>query len=594
MHAGKRKTSILRLELWPDKAQHQPGEPIRMTLKARLEGSSVQEGFLVLTLIHLEKTVWTGRQPLLLGPGLSEIGIALPAQSVGWAGFGVHAGFTGAGNLQATAWTAIDISDDAMRTPRYGFLAAFPPGTAEEVSETVDAEVRSLSRFHLNVIQYYDWMYRHDTLLPPQDIFLDPLGRTLSLSAVAARIRRCAEAGMLSLAYGAIYGASEAFRNDHPDWSLYRNDGDPLSFGSWLHIMNTAADSPWRAHIADQFAQAAKTLGFDGIHLDTYGWPKVALASPALGSRIEHLDTHFPGFIDEVRTAMSTPDRKPVLLFNAVGNWPPDAAAIPGTDAAYVEVWDPLDRYAHLHRLIREALREGGKPVILAAYLAPFARERREETHYVQQTDGTYSETGALRCYQYITAVIAASGGQHLVLGGNAGILTNNYYCDHATLTDPQRTGILAYQDFLVRYTELLYDPSLRDLSMTHANGINTEFRFEGAPTSSDGEPGMLWTLINQGPGKLVLHLVNLCGIRDDRWNAARNESPGPVGGFVVHALVYETVLGVYHASPDSGAGCMVPLSWEWEPHAWGRAIRFTLPEIDIWSMVYIQTGSKG
>ena len=584
-------TPVLLLELWPDKAQYRPDEPIGMSLRILHQGTSVLEGMLDVKLHHLERLVWHRSQPLPLGPGTSEIALLFPGQPDTWAGFGITATFRVKGMPDVMASTAVDVAADWSITPRYGFLSDFsPPGAREDGNASlVQEEVRSLARFHLNIIQFYDWMYRHDTLLPPQDIFVDPLGRTLSLEAVTARIEACEEAGMKTMAYGAIYGASAAFQAEHPTWSFHRNDGVPLSFGNWLYIMNTSAQSPWREHITNQFAEAVRVLGFDGIHLDTYGWPKVAYASPEAGGALECLETHFPGFVDGVRTALSDARPAPILLFNAVGDWPSDAAALTGTEAAYVEVWDPNDRYIHLHQLIQKSRRTQAKPVILAAYLAPFTKTRREESTYVQADAGEYCEHGALRCLQYTAAVIAASGGHHLVLGGRNGVLTNNYYCEHATLTPWQAQGVLRYADFMVRYTELLYHPSLRDLSMTHANGINTEFRFEGAETASEAVAGKVWTCIRQGDGMMLLHLINLTGIRDDRWNLSRNEPASPVACLTIDALVYERVSGVFHASPDGPDGGLTPLEWEWVPHTWGRAIRFSIRDIDVWSMVYIR-----
>lgn len=44
---------------------------------------------------------------------------------------------------------------------------------------------------HLNVIQFYDWMYRHDEFYPESDIYTDIMGRKGSMTAVAKKSKEC-------------------------------------------------------------------------------------------------------------------------------------------------------------------------------------------------------------------------------------------------------------------------------------------------------------------------------------------------------------------------------------------------------------------
>ena len=53
----------------------------------------------------------------------------------------------------------------------------------------------SLRRYHLNVVQFYDWMWRHYALMPPTEEFTDALGRKQSLGTVRAAIEAVQEAG---------------------------------------------------------------------------------------------------------------------------------------------------------------------------------------------------------------------------------------------------------------------------------------------------------------------------------------------------------------------------------------------------------------
>ncbi len=53
---------------------------------------------------------------------------------------------------------------------RYAFLSDFGPGDGNPEA------VQWLRDLHFNAIQFYDWMYRHDALLPPADRFPGPSG----------------------------------------------------------------------------------------------------------------------------------------------------------------------------------------------------------------------------------------------------------------------------------------------------------------------------------------------------------------------------------------------------------------------------------
>ena len=61
----------------------------------------------------------------------------------------------------STATTAFDVTANALARPRYGFVTDFLPGRVDG-----DEVADSLRAFHLNAVQFYDWMYRHASLLP--------------------------------------------------------------------------------------------------------------------------------------------------------------------------------------------------------------------------------------------------------------------------------------------------------------------------------------------------------------------------------------------------------------------------------------------
>jgi dextranase len=301
----------------------------------------------------------------------------------------------------ATASTAFDVLDDWTQAPRYGFVSDFRPER-----DDVEATLAWLTRYHVNGLQFYDWMYRHEQLLPPAETFTDPLGRPLSLNTVRRLIAAAHARGIAALPYTAIYGASPTFQTAHPEWTLLDAEHQPLLFaGDFLRIMNPAAESPWRAHLLREFEQVLEQTAFDGVHVDQYGDPKEGY--DAQDRRVD-LALVFPDFIRASKEVVQRHrGKRGTVIFNAVGNWPIETVAPSDQDVVYIEVWPPHTTYEDLHRLIVAGQRlSGGKPVVLAAYLDPAWCPN------VRLTD----------------AVIFASGGFHIELGERRGMLADPYF----------------------------------------------------------------------------------------------------------------------------------------------------------------------
>ena len=147
-------------------------------------------------------------------------------------------------------------------------------------------------------------------------------------------------------------------------------------------------------------------MGFDGIHMDTYGFPKTAYSHLREPPELVRLDEELPSLIRQARQSLTAAGKTPYLVFNNVGNWPVYSTADAPQDAVYIEVWSPYERYFQIAQLIQEAKMLAGreKPIILAAYLKPFREENRE---------------AAMAAAQILTAAIVSNGAYHLLLGEN-------------------------------------------------------------------------------------------------------------------------------------------------------------------------------
>ena len=138
-----------------------------------------------------------------------------------------------------------------LQAPRYGFLSQFEAGR-----NNIDATMSENARYHVNGLQFYDWQYRHEALVPPEDNYSDLLGRHMSLETVRKLIDAAHARNIAAMPYTAIYGASVAFYRAHPDWALFERPDQPYEFGdNFLIIMDPSPDSPWTDHLMNEFGR---------------------------------------------------------------------------------------------------------------------------------------------------------------------------------------------------------------------------------------------------------------------------------------------------------------------------------------------------
>lgn len=574
MSATTNKTSAT-LQLTPDKAQYRPGDTVRIGLEllaSELPSATADYRWEV---SELDRVAAAGVGTLCREPNTNRLTgvIELPNFAAGGA-YGVFAEAVPDSACAACGETAFDIAAHWSEAPRYGFLSDFGP----ESGDGADAADFLLSR-HLNVVQYYDWMYRHDRLLTEEEPFVDPLGRMVSLAAVRSRIDALRARGILSFAYAAVYGSLPDYAREHPDQVLYRSDGSPYSLGGYFHIMDISPDSEWTAHIVEQFREAVE-WGFDGLHLDQYGFPKRAVRHLKSGAaETVRLADLYPAFIAKVREKLPEAG----LIFNNVSTYPVHRTAEAPQDAVYIEVWDPVTRLRDVYDLVRRTRRHTRKQVILAAYLPAFHPEHPAEPEQ--------AECGAT----VAMASIFASGAYHLLLGEKGGMLADAYYPKHGTASGGFRERLRRYYDFIVMYRDLLFSPELDDWTDAFTGGINAELKFvcDGGDVrfSTDAETGTVWTLAKEKRDAYVIHLINLKGLDNDVWHAPKLRSPEPVTGLRLSVEVVDRIESVFAASPDGSSIRHLPLAYEWERREGedGRYVRMQLPRVDYWTVVCIR-----
>ncbi len=556
------------------KAQYRPGETVTVRVELANECAVAVGAILHVTVTRLATPEEARDVPLdALAPGRSSLEVTIPpraATSAAYASYGIELSLLAECRELARASAAFDVSADGRDVIRYGFLSRF-----DKRDGGSDADVDFLLRLHVTDVQLYDWMYRHDTLLPPQALFSDLMGKPISLDVVREKIDGCHARGMRALAYVAVYAASGEFRDAHPDWGLYDGAGQPYNLIGRFFIMDIARGSPWTRHLLAQFAAAHDALRLDGFHLDSYGFPKRALAHPGgagTATSLRRHDEDFPAFIEAARDELGGGC---MLIFNNVNGWPVEATAGAPQDAVYIEVWSPNVRYHHLAEMVRRARRLGGaKPIIMAAYLAPF-----------RLAPGSADAGNAARI---LMTALAALGAQHLLFGEEQGVLTQGYYVDFSPLA-PEFVPVLArYSDFLVRYSELLFDPLLKDVTVTHLGGDFPAYTLSGVPVSCWAEPGTVWPIVRESRSRKMVCLVNLVGNASDVWNEGKSV-PEPQDGLSLEVAVHGTVHQAWWASPEDDAGRPRQLAFDLRATPTGSWLHVRVPTLRWFGILVVE-----
>src|SRR5690606_24870684 len=209
------------------------------------------------------------------------------------------------------------------------------------------------------------------------------------------------------------------------------------------------------------------------------------------------------------------------------------------------------------------------------AYLQPFR-------------DGGDSAEWALR---YVTAIIAAAGGHHLVLGEGNAVLRDPYYPNHGRLSPEGAAVMRRYYDHTAAFTDLLHALDLRPVEKTFTTGVNTAFVLTGAPVAASPTAGSVYFACSQRAGRFVINLVNLTGVADDTWDAHQPPAP-PVRGLILECEPFIRPTRVVHASPDDedgkrGSASRAARILKHVTAQDGR-VRIELPPLSVWSTLVI------
>jgi dextranase len=458
---------------------------------------------------------------------------------------------------RAVATAAVEALDGWWQSPRHAAITDYrDPDAATQAT-------RALVDWQVNVVQHYDWMWRHYRYRPPDGSseFVDALGRTVSHDAVRASIEAGHRVGIASLAYGAVYGAEPEHVQQHPDDRVFDEAGEPLSLGGAFYINDIRPGAAWRTRLLAQYDDAVSGFGFDGIHMDTYGPPYVAMT--AAGEAVDFARL-YPGLIAEAAERLGLLEPGTRVLFNCVDGFPLDSVAPAPAAAIYLELWPPDDSFAHVVCWIDRARAvAAGRQVVIAAYAATL----RDPTAVVDRAE-------AMEAPLLLGAVIAAAGGYHHTLAAGDRLLVEGYYPSAVAMEPHEVDEMRAAWCFGARYVHLLSDPGL--VSESPAGLVIRDAGRAVVPCSTEPREGALWLRASRAAdGTWVMHLVDLRAQVDSTWNTPKQKTP------IASGLVLEwrgAARSLVCMSPWSASGDALPLVSTGEV--------FELPEFRRWLMV--------
>jgi dextranase len=463
--------------------------------------------------------------------------------------------------------------------PVHGFATSF----AEDDTALVLQWHRALRS---TVVQVYDWMASYTEPLGPESGWEDPSHRPVSLGALRALAAGLKELGAITHAYAPVYAVGNQFAAEHPEMLMYQGDGEPIRFLDQIVLANPA-NLEWQRHFATTYGEAADAVGFDGFHIDTYGYPRIA--DDVDGNPIE-LRSAYESFLTFLRAARPST----LLSFNQV-NGVPSATKLPdGPGFRYCEIWPPNDEWRHFEGLLD---RTSGRAGLLGR---PTSREEvtRGSLACYPPVWGIDSPTGlvegvarkaSLRTVVATEAIVTMLGASALIYGDKAAALCDPYYPKHARLSEQEAATVVAWRRFALRCRDLFLEGE--DTSWYEIGDENGSVSVEASePVRPEPVGGVLFARVVHSEGLVSVGVVDLTGSKDGRWSEPTER--GSVSSVTIRVLLdhpgsWHTGAAVLGTHDDRFA----PILAKEVAHRQGRALEVELPIVSGWSVLRLATG---
>lgn len=399
------------------------------------------------------------------------------------------------------------VARHAGERPVHGFATSFGPG---EVNSTLEW----LRALRCTVVQVYDWMKSYSGPLGPATGWRDPSGREVSCEALRALASGIRAEGGVAHAYAPVYAVDPPFASLHPGWLMYRGDGAPERLFEGI-LLADPANAEWQRHFASTYGEAADSIGFNGFHLDTYGFPRAALDKPGL--RVE-MRPAYGSFLRAFRAARPSD----LLSFNQVNGVPSALALASEPCFRYCEIWPPNDRWRHFEGLLD---RSAG----VAGHLGPDngGTPARGTIACYPPVWGSGSHDGladsarehSLRTVVLTEAVATCLGASLLVYGDSQAALCDPYYPKHERLSPGEAGTVLTWHRFGLACRDLFLegeDTTWYDVS--DENGA-VAVSWSGGPVSPEPVGGSVFARVARTDEYVAVSVLDLSGSDNGSWS---------------------------------------------------------------------------
>ncbi len=580
-------------DVYPDKARYAPHEQV--VLLVSLEGSDTASPIhatLKASFWHLDSPIGTATQAVTLSgpaPVQAEMRWTPPAQD--YTGYLADVRLVGPdGRELGRSQTAIDVSSEWNRFPRYGYLAHY----SKEEGADPDAWIAELNKFHIDGLEYYDFQYQHNqplagTVEDPAPEWNDIGGRKVRRDVLDEFLAAARRHNMMSMAYNSSYSAYAAAFTDGSgvslQWATWDTPTGPRTLstaksldlpagGGWAtpRLVYMNQNSPeWQNYLFAQMANLFRVYPFDGWHIDTFG---VRGAWAWDGSYVNFIDGFRP-FIDHAKEYLN----KRIVL-NTVNTWGQDETARSDADFVYSELWEDHETYSSI--LDAAAQVHTANPAAGLVFAAYLQRQQKEDTP--PATDDFNAPSVLLA-----DAVIFASGAAHIELGDGSRMLSGEYFpADKRFAVPPELLSALRhYYDFLTAYENVLR------CNITPADATVT---MTGQPSGPYGVPNTIWTIARQKGERTIVHFINLLGSDDPHWRDVHADRPDAplLTNVNIRIAADEQIATAGWASPDVDGGRFHPLALTRGNDNGERYVEFVLPSLKYWDMVLLDRATSG
>jgi dextranase len=572
-------------DVYPEKARYFPKEPVR--LQVEIQGVHAAGQVISAGVTDLGEQVGSCGPTTLTAHPPSTLLISCSIPPTDFRGYLVTVEIHSAdGRTIDSRETALDISSDWKRFPRYGYLAHYNDQEGARPAEWI----ADLNRFHIDGLEFYDFQYHHDqplagTVQQPAATWKDIAGRKIDASIVSSFIDEAHARNMMAMAYNASYSAyDDAFTRAQPlplRWATWTTADGPrtaqatknlpmhISGGSTskLYYMNQN-DIGWQNYLFHQMHRLFDVYPFDGWHVDTFG----DNGGYAFDRSPVNYIAGFKQYIDHAHAALQKR-----VVFNAVNTWGQDKIANSDADFVYSELWEDHETFASILDTAEQVhIANPTKAYVIAAYL-----HRNETKDGPRPQAKQFNPTSVL----LTDAAIFASGAAHIELGDGDRMLSSEYFPSdtHLTVSPELRESLRRYYDFLTAY-----EVYLRDQLTPAAVAVAVE----GEPVDALGVPNTLWSIARQRDGMTVIHLINLLGSEDPHWrdiSMSRPDAPH-LHDLHVKLALSKRVRSIGWASPDVDGGSFHVLTFQQHSTKQGDEIGITLPQLHYWDTIFIKT----